>query len=345
MTIQKLQTTDAFVVRDFGEGVPALGIVRSAPKILQGGAKELARSQTYQCAVYNIRFQGASAGVNAKPDARSEALAAFAEELLPYALEGELMLDPGKGVSEADLTSLTEADPRDDARLRLVDGITNHDHLTGLGAVVCAEAVRSLDGAKVGIDNFDVNGAAVARAAAARGAKITSIATSAGVAVDADGFDVAEISEQVTAQGADIVATLNNEPLQAWQAAASDVDVLFVGAKMGAIDHRNAPNVTASLVVPTAQIPYTTKGAILLERQGTTVLPDFVTTAGALFSGMPPGDADQDSIEAGVTELLSLMTKSIIGGEQIAILEACERAESFLRTWRDELPFGRPFAP
>ena len=63
MALQKLETTDAFVVRDFDDDVPALGIVRSAPKILQGGAKELARSQTYMCAVFNMKCQGASAGV------------------------------------------------------------------------------------------------------------------------------------------------------------------------------------------------------------------------------------------------------------------------------------------
>ena len=345
VAVQKLQSTDAFVVRDFGEGVPALGIVRSAPKILQGGAKELARSQTYQCAVFNIRFQGASAGVNALPETRADALAAFAEELLPFALNGELMLDPGKGVSDADLAPLTEADPRDDARLRVIDGLTNHQHLTALGAVVCAEEARPLSGATVAIESFETLGPALARAAADRGASITTVATAAGVAACPDGFDVEALCQALAADGSAMVSALVDEPLPAWQAVGAEVDVLFAGSKMGLLDHRDAPNVKASLEVPTGPIPYTTKGALMIERQGTTLLPDFVTTAGALFSGMPPGESEQESIEKTVAELLSLMTRSLLTSDQSPILEACHRAEAFLATWRDELPFGRPFAP
>lgn len=345
MPLQKLQSTDAFVVRDFGDAVPALGIVRSAPKILQGGAKELARSQTYQCAVFNIRFQGASAGVNAPPESRAEAMAAFSDELLPAARDGELMLDPGKGVSEADLAALSEADPRDDARLRMINGLTNQQHLTGLGAVVCAETVRPLEGARIAIENFESLGPAIARAATSRGATIAAIATSVGVATSETGFDVEALCHALTADGPAMVNSFSDEPLPAWQAAGADADVLFVGSKMGAIDHRVAPNIKASLVVPTAPIPYTTKGSLVAEANGATVLPDFVTTGGALFSGMPPGASDQDALETNVSELLALMTTSILGGERSPILEACHRAESFLATWRDELPFGRPFAP
>jgi hypothetical protein len=54
MALQKLENADAFVVRDLDTEAPAIGIVRSAPKILQGGAKELARSQTYQLAALEM---------------------------------------------------------------------------------------------------------------------------------------------------------------------------------------------------------------------------------------------------------------------------------------------------
>ena len=65
MALQKMQNSNAFLVRDLDDETPAIGIVRSANKILQGGAKELARSQTYQCAAFEMKYQGASAGVNA----------------------------------------------------------------------------------------------------------------------------------------------------------------------------------------------------------------------------------------------------------------------------------------
>ena len=344
MALLKLESVDAFVVRDLDNEIPAFGIVRAAPKILQGGAKELARSQTYQCALFNMKCQGASAGINAAPDVREEALAAFTEELMPMASNGALLLDPGKGVRDDGLDPLISVDPRNDAHRRKVNGLSNQHHLTGVGAVVSADTARSLDGASIAIENYEVAGPAVAQAAVDRGARVTAIATAAGTALNPDGFDITALRDALDANGAAMVADFSDEELPGWRLLGADVDVLFAGSKMGLINHQGAPNVKAKLVVPTGPIPYSTKGALMLEAQGTTVLPDIVTTAGAMFGGMPPGDDDQDSIETAITELLSTLTSQIVGQDDMAILEACHRAESFLATWRDELPFGRPFA-
>ena len=50
MRIQKLETTDAFVVWDLDGAARSVGIARLAPKILQEGAEMLARSVTYSFA-------------------------------------------------------------------------------------------------------------------------------------------------------------------------------------------------------------------------------------------------------------------------------------------------------
>ena len=344
MALLKLESVDAFVVRDLDEEIPAFGVVRSAPKILQGGAKELARSQTYQCALFNMKCQGASAGINAAPDVRNDAIAAFVEELLPMASSGALLLDPGKGVAVETLDQLFGVDPRNDAHRRDVHGLSNHVHLTGFGAAVSADTARTLDGASIAIENYEVTGPAVARAAIDRGARVTAIATSAGAAINPDGFDPAALSDALAANGPAMIADFTDEELPGWKILGADADVLFAGSKMGLINHQGAPNVKAKMVVPTGPIPYSTKGAIMLEAQGTTVLPDIVTTAGAMFGGMPPGEDDQESIETAISELLSTLTGQIVGQADMPILEACHRAEAFLRTWRDELPFGRPFA-
>ena len=61
MALRKLSSTDAFIVTDLDD-VPSFGIVRSAPKILQGGAKDLARSMTYSFASFELQYGGASGG-------------------------------------------------------------------------------------------------------------------------------------------------------------------------------------------------------------------------------------------------------------------------------------------
>lgn len=344
MALQKLQNADAFVVRDLDAEAPAIGIVRSAKKILQGGAKDLARSQTYQCAVLEMQYQGASCGVNAEPDARDQALEAFNAELLADAEAGSLMLDPAKGVTPAQLAGLTAADTRSDVRLRDIDGVGNADHLNGVGAVSAASAVRSLDGASVAIENLDAAGLAVARAAAGSGAKITAISTTAGAAINAEGFDVASLAAALATEGPDFVKTLSDEELPFWRVLGAEADLLFAGSKMGLIDHKNAPNVKASAIVPTGPIPYTTKAALMLERQGVTVLPDFVTTAGRMLAGFPTNGDGQDELEASVLDTVKTLTSSVLNKEASPILEACYQAEAFLKTWREELPFGRPFA-
>ena len=73
VSLRKLSTTNAFVVTDL-EDTPSFGIVRCAKKILQGGAKDLARSMTYTFASFEMKHGGASGGINALPDEKVEAI-------------------------------------------------------------------------------------------------------------------------------------------------------------------------------------------------------------------------------------------------------------------------------
>jgi hypothetical protein len=100
-------------------------------------------------------------------------------------------------------------------------------------------------------------------------------------------------------------------------------------------------------VVPSGPIPVTAKGLAVLRRQGVRVLPDFITTAGAMLGGLGPAlegaagtTRGADEVSAQVREALG----EVLDHEQGPLLGACHRAETFLRTWREQLPFGRPLA-
>ena len=80
MFIRKLPSTNAFVAVDLADA-PGHGVVRCAPKILQGGAKDLARATTYALATLERQETGISAGINAAPSARDAAVAAFPQEV------------------------------------------------------------------------------------------------------------------------------------------------------------------------------------------------------------------------------------------------------------------------
>ncbi|MYH71414.1 MAG: hypothetical protein F4153_02360 [Acidimicrobiia bacterium] len=78
MPIEKLETVDAFIVFDLADAPESVGMVRSARKILPGGASDLARSMTYAFATFEMRRSGASAGINAVDDERADAVDKFA---------------------------------------------------------------------------------------------------------------------------------------------------------------------------------------------------------------------------------------------------------------------------
>ncbi|MYJ29760.1 MAG: hypothetical protein F4072_07290, partial [Acidimicrobiaceae bacterium] len=117
MRLHKFQSVDAFVALDLAGAEAASGPVRWARKILQGGAKDLARSQTYTYASLQMRRSGASAGINAEAPARAEAVAAFVAESAALVAEGAYLPDAAKGVSDEDLAPLRDTDPRNADRL------------------------------------------------------------------------------------------------------------------------------------------------------------------------------------------------------------------------------------
>jgi hypothetical protein len=105
--VDKLTSTDGFVVTDLDDATTSVGIARLAPKVLRDGAQLLARSVTYTFASFGVAGHGgASAGINAKPDARDAALAGFVDDVRARAESGALVLAPGTGLSADDLAPL-----------------------------------------------------------------------------------------------------------------------------------------------------------------------------------------------------------------------------------------------
>jgi glutamate dehydrogenase/leucine dehydrogenase len=287
MHVQKLTSTDGFVAFDLGDA-PAVGVVRLAPKVLRDGAELLARSTTYAAASFGLQVGGGSAGLNAKPDGRDAAVAAFVAEVAELVESGRWLPGPGTGVTEADLAAL----PRADLRARAADPVA-----LGESAVAAAlGALGTLEG------------------------KVLAI-VGTGPAADA-------AAASATANGA------TPQPGATVEAAA---DALLVAGKAGVLEHDLAATVTAKVVVPLSPVPVTARALAVLGRSGTTVIPDFLSTAGPLLAALDPDGGDpmgrvHDAVAA------------VAGQGSGAWMAAVATAEAHLRTWQDELPFGRPLA-
>ena len=273
MQIVKLETVEAFVAVDL-EGAPGQGIVRLAPRVLQGGARDLARSVTYALASLDRQETGISAGISAPPEGRDAAVAAFVAEVASW--DAVFSLSAGKGVTDRDLGVV--ADP-------------------AAGGLLAA-------------------GAVAAGLAAIPGASTAVVEGASGEA----------LVEELSARGIEVVAS--DDPFGAV------ADLLFCGSKVGIVDHEVADRLAVGAVVPIGPLPITTRAVAHCQRRGITALPDFVTTAGPLI-----GNVDK------AREVAAAVVAGVADHDDGPIIGACVRAEGFLSTWQDDLPFGRPMAP
>jgi glutamate dehydrogenase/leucine dehydrogenase len=343
--IHKFSSTDAFVAIDLDDAEASSGPVRWARKVLQGGAKDLARSQTYTYAVLGMQRGGASAGISADGPDRGEAVAAFAEECADLVAAGTYLPDAAKGVNETDLASLRDADPRDTARLD-GDTPTFADRCDALSAAVVAHhAASGLTGKTVAIEGFAENGAALAAEVIERGGRVVAVATSTGAVTNDVGFGADALRDGWSAAGADMVNELG-EPGHPMSIFGTDADVWFVGSKMGVVDHTVAEQIgEVAAVVACGRLPLTARALAVLRRADVAVPADFVSLAGSTLALWGDPNRTEAEILAGISEDIGDMTAEFKAHDDGSFLAACFEAERFLATWQDELPFGRPLAP
>jgi len=99
----------------------------------------------------------------------------------------------------------------------------------------------------------------------------------------------------------------------------------------------------ARVLVPVTPLVVTARALAVLGRAGTVVLPDFLTMAGdALAATIASLD---DTVIAGIGAQVRSVADELAGSDDGWFLAAAGRAEAFLGTWQETLPFGRPLAP
>ena len=302
MPLQKLSGTDAFVVTDLAGAAHADGVVRWAKKVLQDGARTMARSRTYSWALLGQQVSGLSAGISAPPEDRDGAIAAFVAEMEGPISDGSCSFDAGKGVAPGDLTALDELDRRSPLRIEI------GDELLGIGIATAADvALGGLSGATAVIEGAGDAGDAIAAALTAAGATVAA-----------------------TGSGAEVATTAS--------------DLLVCGSKLGLVDHELAAALPQRAIVPCGVAPVTAKGLATASRRDIVVVADFLSLLGPLMAFRPDEGATPESLRTAVAETVLPIATEVADHDEGPYLGAAYRAEDFLHTWQEELPFGRPLA-
>lgn len=340
MRIHKFESTEAFIAIDLADAEASSGPVRWAKKVLQGGAKDLARSQTYTFAALGMRRGGASAGISADPDNRAAAIEAFTAEVGALVADGTYLPDAAKGVADTDLADVRADDPRDTARLDAVA-----DRFNSLSAAVTAEATVGLAGRTVAIEGFGAAGPDLAGAVAARGGTIIAVSTSTGTVTNDTGIDADSLAEAYAADGPDCVSRFGDvaHPMAVFGSGAG---VTFAGSKTGVVDHTVAAQLADSAaLIASGRLAMTARALAVLRAAGVAAPGDFISLAGGTMAAWGDAARSDDEVATDIATAVADLCNEHKDHADGSFLAACYAAESFLATWQDELPFGRPLAP
>lgn len=165
----------------------------------------------------------------------------------------------------------------------------------------------------------------------------SGVAAALGALGSLDGKTVAIVGNGPITEAAAASAAANGASPQPQAAMDVECDALLVAGKAGVLEHDLAATVRATVVVPLTPVPVTARAFAVLSKAGVVVVPDFLSTAGGLLSVLAPDGEDgmlrvHDAVAALASEGTGLW------------MAAVTKAEDHLRTWQDDLPFGRPLA-
>lgn len=332
----------------------ALGQVRSAKKILASGAKELARSQTYQFAALGIKASGASVGINAETKERQAAFDALATELKDQTATNELLLNPGLGCADIDLSKLQSETFRTATQRRLSESVLLSDHLLAAGVHAAATTCIGGPASTVAFERLDAAGVSLLDVFVEANSRVVGFSDAKNSYVCTAGFDPSVLREALVSNSFAKLASLESVKVApANRLFGTKCDVLCIGSKAGVLNHIGAGFLKTKCVASYGPIPYTTKAVVVAEENGVRVLPDFVCTAGPIFAlfAVPQANAPTvlpesepaELVEAAAQAIASL-TAQALDAPELPVLAACLKAEQFMGSWLSALPFGRPFA-
>lgn len=284
-----------YVVIDSTALGPGKGGIRMTPTVSMDEVAKLARAMTWKCALAELPFGGAKAGIVADPKKMSlqekkDKIEAFADALRPVCPD-LYVAAPDMYFAEEEVRIFVETNGSMKAATGKpadMGGIPHELGSTGFGVFhsvrVAAEHMgMDLEGATFAVEGFGNVGEFVAKHLTEHGAKLVAASDSRGTVYYEKGIDFEKLSEikrtlgSVTSYPAGI--TLSNKEI-----IHVDADILVPAAVPNLIIAGDVDRVKAKLIVEGSNIPIDAHTEQLLHKKGIIVVPDFVANAGGVIS-------------------------------------------------------------
>jgi glutamate dehydrogenase (NAD(P)+) len=305
MDDDSVRTFHGFRVLHSGARGPGKGGIRYHPDVTEHEVSALAALMSWKTALVDVPFGGAKGGVVCNPKELSRA--ELRRITRKFVVELGDAIGPHTDIPAPDLYTDEQTmawiydtfdilHPGQNNRAVVtgkpleLGGSLGRDEATGRGALYATQqllkhnvipGLETLEGARVAVQGLGNVGATAMRLFHDAGARIVAVSDSAGGIADDAGLDPAEVlahkNECGSVVGLPETTTITNEDLLAW-----DCDILVPAAIEGQVRADNADAVQAKLVVEAANGPLTPAADLILEQNGTLVLPDIVANGGGV---------------------------------------------------------------
>src|SRR2546428_8243055 len=287
------------------------------------------------CPIVGVSWAGENGAPRPTPAGGNAATRRYVDEIRPLVEAATFLTATDLGTVPDDLRTLPGTEQADLMHTDYM-GMPLDAYLTGLGVATAAETVLGgLEGRTVAIEGFGKVGGATAVEMAKRGARLVAFSTIHGSVRRPGGFGVDELLDLRARYGDRLVAHLGAVVGPAADLFNVDADVIVPGARIGVIDETRAGSLSARVVAPGANRPYTAGALEVLKERGIPALADFVTNAGApigyITDGLQSAAEAVDAVEKRVREL----TRASLEDRQGPLSGARRVAEAHLRTWLD----------
>ncbi|MBI2084835.1 MAG: Glu/Leu/Phe/Val dehydrogenase [Candidatus Aenigmarchaeota archaeon] len=286
---------------------PGKGGIRMTPTVDVAEVFRLARTMTWKCALAELPFGGAKAGIKASPEdiknkvRKKVLIQAFSRALKPL-VPKLYIAGPDVNTGEQEMQWFFEANgdwractgKPANVCMNLFGkkgekcGIPHEYGSTGFGVahatVVAAKHIGlDINGATVAIEGFGNVGTFASSYLDDFGAKIVAVSDSRGVAYNEKGLDVKKLVK-VKERAGSVVNYKSAKLLRNKEIFELPVDVLIPAALPDVITKENMDKIKARIVVEAGNIPTTPEIEAILHKRGVLVVPDFVANAGGVIS-------------------------------------------------------------
>jgi hypothetical protein len=327
--LHKLTSTTAWAVLDL-EDVPCFGPTTLGPKVLQVNAKLHARAATYRFALLGEQLGGGAGGIKVDQEQRSDAVAAFVSEgETEYAAANVFHTSAGWGLSDEELAPLYAHDPRNPAYRE------HADTLTAAGLIAASSvAMGGVEGRTLSLGQLSPPVVDAAAALVDGGALVTAVAHRGAGSIDVAGHSADRLRAMLAGE--------DQGEADADAVRAVDTDLYIPPATLRAVDHTNEGSIGAGAVLGAADLIVTPRAIAQLRARQVEVWPEWVAVIGPTMAGLADLDTSVDDVVTAVGTKVTDVLRAARDHEDGPTMGACIAAEDYLRTWRDELPFGRP---